>query len=105
VQARGGWTTSIPGDPNIRFEALPGSTLPGDIRSMGYDVRDLGDGERILPAAIIEKFSMNADGELEPLTPGSTRPVTSTVTHAPVSFAWSGSISTFPDGWKHSGGR
>jgi hypothetical protein len=46
---------------------------------MGYDVRDLGDGERILAAA---KFVTRADGELEPLTPGSTRPVTSTVTHA-----------------------
>ena len=39
---------------------------------MGYDVRDLGDGERILAAAIIEKFVTRADGELEPLTPGST---------------------------------
>jgi hypothetical protein len=61
---------------------VPGSTLPGDLRSMGFDVRDLEDGERILAAAIIEKFSMNADGELEPLTPGSTRPIASTVTHA-----------------------
>jgi hypothetical protein len=56
--------------------------VPGDVLAMGYDVRDLGDGERILAAAIIEKFVTRADGELEPLTPGSTRPVTSTVTHA-----------------------
>ena len=58
------------------------TTPPGDLRDMGYDVRDLGDGERILAAAITEKFVTRADGELEPLTPGSTRPVTSTVTHA-----------------------
>src|SRR5260221_8851697 len=28
---------------------LPRSTLPGDLRAVGYDVRDLGDGERIQP--------------------------------------------------------
>jgi hypothetical protein len=82
VRERGGWITSIPGDPDIRFETLPGSALPGELRAMGCDVRDLGDGERILAAAIIEKFVTRADGELEPLTPGSTRPVASTVTHA-----------------------
>ena len=49
---------------------------------MGYEVTETGDGERILPAPIIETFSMNADGKLEPLTAESTRPVTSTVTHA-----------------------
>jgi hypothetical protein len=64
-----------------RAAALPGSRLPGDLRTMGYDVRDLADGQRILAAAIIEKFSLNAESELEPLTPLSTRPVASTVTH------------------------
>jgi hypothetical protein len=39
-------------------------------------------GERILPTAVIEKFAVNANGELEPLTAGSTRPVAATVTHA-----------------------
>ena|ERR1700730_4785888 len=62
-------------------QSLPGSTLPGDLRAMGHDVGDLGDGERILAAAIIEKFSMNTDCQLEPLTLGSTRPIASTVTH------------------------
>jgi hypothetical protein len=42
----------------------------------------IGEGERILPTAIIEKFVTRADGELEPLTEGSTRAITSTVTHA-----------------------
>jgi hypothetical protein len=49
---------------------------------MGYDVRDLGDGERILAAAMIEKFVTRADGELELLTSGSTRPVVQVMTHA-----------------------
>jgi hypothetical protein len=33
-----------------------------------------GDGERILPHQIVERFTGRADGELEPLT-GSTKPV------------------------------
>jgi hypothetical protein len=54
----------------------------GRTAEAGYDVTEMGEGERILPAAIVERFVMRADGELEALTPGSTRPVTSTVTHA-----------------------
>ena len=41
-----------------------------------------GTGERILPHSIVEKFTRNADGELVPLTPGSTAKVATTVTHA-----------------------
>src|ERR1700681_4780467 len=32
-------------------------------------------GERILPTAIVERFVARADGALEPLTEGSTRPL------------------------------
>jgi hypothetical protein len=35
------------------MECLPGSTLSDELRQLGYDVRDLGDGERILAAAIV----------------------------------------------------
>jgi len=38
--------------------------------------------ERIVPTAIIERFCLGADGQLEPLTSGSTRAVAQTVTHA-----------------------
>jgi hypothetical protein len=48
----------------------------------GYDVSDIGEGERILPAAIVERFVAGADGGLEPLIAASTRPLASTVTHA-----------------------
>ena len=41
-----------------------------------------GDGERIVPTAIVERFCMRAYGALEPLISGSTRPVALTVTHA-----------------------
>jgi hypothetical protein len=37
---------------------------------------------RILPTAITERFCIGSDGELEPLTSGSTRAVALVVTHA-----------------------
>jgi hypothetical protein len=64
------------------MECLPGSTLPAELRQLGYDVRDLGDGERILAAAIVEQFTLAADGEFEPLVEGSTKPVAKTLRHA-----------------------
>jgi hypothetical protein len=66
----------------VRIECLPGSTLPDELRNAGYDVGDLGDGERILATAIIERFTTRGDGELEPLVEGSTKPVSLTQTHA-----------------------
>jgi hypothetical protein len=72
----------VPGDPEVRMECLPDSTLPADLGKLGYDVRDLGDGERILAMAITEQFTMSANGEFEPLVEGSTKPIASTVTHA-----------------------
>jgi hypothetical protein len=48
----------------------------------GFDVREIGESRRILPHAVVQKFVVRADGEREPLTPGSTRPVTSVVTGA-----------------------
>jgi hypothetical protein len=56
--------------------------LPEELRARGYEVTATGEGERILPTAIVEKFITGADGTLVALTEGSTRPVTSTVMHA-----------------------
>jgi hypothetical protein len=42
----------------------------------------IGEGERILATAIIQQFTLRADGEFEPLVEGSTKPIASTVTHA-----------------------
>jgi hypothetical protein len=83
VTERGGWLTSVPGAVEIELQALPGSTLPDEIAErFGYDVREIGETERILPAAIVERFTRRADGELEPLTAESTKPVAETRTHA-----------------------
>lgn len=82
VTERGGWLTSVPGEVEVMMECLPGSTLPGELRGMGYDVTEVGEGERILPSAIEQKFVTVPDGDLMPLATGSTRAVALTVTHA-----------------------
>jgi hypothetical protein len=33
---------------------LPGSTLSDELRQLGYDVTEIGEGERIIPGAITE---------------------------------------------------
>jgi len=54
ISEAGGWTTSIAGADVVSFETLPGSTLPAELRAMGYEVEPEGEGQRILPAAIVE---------------------------------------------------
>ena len=82
IMSAGGWVTSIPGDRYIDFEILPGNPLPDRIWASGYDVQPAGFGERILPHSVVEYFSRSADGTLELMTEGSTKPVSSRVTHA-----------------------
>jgi hypothetical protein len=53
--------------------------MPDDLRGLGYEI---GDGERILPAAIVERFTRRVDGKLEPLVAGSTAPIAETRRHA-----------------------
>jgi hypothetical protein len=60
------------------FTGVPGSALPDDLRGLGYDVITAGDGERVLPHEIIQRFVRRADGELEPLTAESTKPIAET---------------------------
>lgn len=82
IAARGGWVTSLPGDREIRFETLPKSLIPDDLRAIGHRVFADGDGERILPSAVQQKFVAGPDGEFVPLTEGSTRSVVHVATHA-----------------------
>jgi hypothetical protein len=78
----GGWLTSVPGDVEFQMQALPDSPLPELLRSAGYVATEVARSERILPHAIRQQFAAGKDGEMEPLTIGSTRPVAMTVTHA-----------------------
>src|SRR6516225_3856328 len=71
IDHRGGWVTSIPGEAEIRFETLPGSGLPAELKAAGYDLRSDGHGERILASAITERLVLSSSGALVPLTPES----------------------------------
>ena len=53
-----------------------------DLRGLGHHVQEDGATERILPAAIVERFGRGASGKLEPITAESTRPIAETRTHA-----------------------
>src|SRR5438046_3055012 len=57
VTERGGWLTSIPGAVEVTMECLPDSSLPDELRKLGYDVEPAGEGERILHSAIVERFT------------------------------------------------
>jgi hypothetical protein len=74
--------TSIPGDPDIRFKAVPSPPLPDQLRAAGYEVTEIGTTQRILAHAVEQKFVIGTSGSLELATAGSSRPVTQTVTHA-----------------------
>jgi hypothetical protein len=82
IKAGDAWLVSIPGDIEVRVEALPSSTFPDRLRDLGYRLMAEPDGERILACAITERFGRAADGTLVPITEGSTLPVVHRVAHA-----------------------
>ena len=69
-----GWITSVSGSID--------ASLPDELQARGYDLTATGDGERIVPTAISERFCKRADGQVKPVTSGSTRAVALTVMHA-----------------------
>lgn len=82
VTARGGWIISIPAEQPAVIETLSGSFILTDLDAAGYDVTPVGSGERILPAAIEQRFTQLPDGTMQQVTAESTRPVSMTVHHA-----------------------
>jgi hypothetical protein len=81
ITKAGGWLVSVPGDPEMRFEALPDSGLPAALRGLGYIVEPTGQTQRILPHAIVEKFETSSSGAPVTAVENSTRPVTMRVTN------------------------
>jgi hypothetical protein len=69
----------VPGHVDVSARIIATGSTPG---ARGYGLVATGDGERIGATAITERFCTGADGELEPLTSGSTRAVAQVVTHA-----------------------
>jgi hypothetical protein len=82
INKAGGWLVSVPGDVDMRFQALPGSGLPDALLNLGYIVEPIGETQRILPHAVTERFEMSSSGALVSPTENSTKPVTTRVTHA-----------------------
>jgi hypothetical protein len=76
------WITSLPGHRVVTVETLPGSALPDELRALGYRLHEEGEGQRIVPHAITERFARGDDGSFVAATAGSTRPVVHQVTHA-----------------------
>jgi hypothetical protein len=54
IHGVGGWLVSTPGAANIRFEVVPGSTLPECLREAGHLVNFCGEGQRIEPMVTSE---------------------------------------------------
>jgi len=54
IMRRGGWITSLPGATMMTIECLPGSSIPGELRDLTYELERLPDGERIVYGAIVE---------------------------------------------------
>jgi hypothetical protein len=82
VTEAGGWMTSIPGDPQMRFEALPGSSIPRMMEARGYIVVPTGTTQRILAHAVAQPMTMSSSGALVAAIENSTRPTTVVITNA-----------------------
>lgn len=87
-----------------RFNELREFPLLGPDRSefgyslrLGYDVREDGEGQRILTGVIVEKLTLTSCGVFEALTEGSTMPVAETRRHAGI-VAWCGTHSAWCNG-------
>jgi hypothetical protein len=84
VTSAGGWVVSVPGAELVTIECLPQSPISARLIERGYDVRpaDPPEGERILPAAIVQEFTLTSSGAYELMTEGSTKPIAQILRHA-----------------------
>jgi hypothetical protein len=49
---------------------MPGSTLPDELLAAGYDVQEIGEGQRILPTAIVQRFHQECGRHAGPVDRG-----------------------------------
>ncbi|MGJ5042738.1 hypothetical protein [Bradyrhizobium sp. HKCCYLRH1062] len=82
VTARGGWIVSLPGADPVIVECVPGSSLVSELTEAGYELRSAGEGERIIPGKIVQRFATTSNGMFESVTADSTRPIALMTTHA-----------------------
>jgi hypothetical protein len=72
------------GRDEVTLETLPDSMLPDQLRELGYDVTEIGEGEGIVAHAVAQKLTLTSCGVFEEMTPGSTKPVVQMRTHAAI---------------------
>jgi hypothetical protein len=82
VAANRGFVTSIPGAPEVTIEVLPQSPIPAKLTETGYNVREIGIGQRIIAGTIVGKLTMTSSGALEPLIEGSTKAIAEVRRHS-----------------------
>jgi hypothetical protein len=82
VTVRGGWIVSSPGADPVCVECVPGSLLIDELGEAGYELTRAGEGERIIPGQIVQKFTSGPSGVFLLLTADSTRPIALTTAHA-----------------------
>ena len=73
LRSRGAWLISIAGEPVMRFEAMPDSALPDELRALGYLVVPVGSTMRIVPAGHVELLTTTSSGGIEAFIEGSTK--------------------------------
>ncbi|MGJ5022319.1 hypothetical protein [Bradyrhizobium oligotrophicum] len=73
---------SLPGTDPVIVECLPGSPLVNEVTEAGYELTPVGEGERIIPGQIVQRFAAGPSGAFEPLTADSIRPIALTTRHA-----------------------
>jgi hypothetical protein len=78
----GAWLISTPGNKAVIAETLADSPWPAILRKRFASFEEIGPGQRILPHAVVTRFTRNVDGTLAPLAEGSTAAVTTTFTGA-----------------------
>jgi hypothetical protein len=80
----GAWLVSVPGEPTMRLQVLPGSALPDQLAALGYLVERTGETQRVLAHAVAQKFEVSSSGAFIPATEGSTKPLALHITNAGV---------------------
>jgi hypothetical protein len=78
----GGWLVSVPGDPEMRLQVLPGSVLLDQLAALGYIVEKTGETQRTSRTRVAPKFEVSSSGALAWPTEGSTKPTSVVVTNA-----------------------
>jgi hypothetical protein len=66
IQANGGSVVSLPGAKDMRIETRQGSSLAAKLTELGYSVRSIGVGTRLIPGGVVETITEHSSTD-EPI--------------------------------------